>query len=805
MSFATMTALVCCGAVAFANGLPAQAVSPVITIDGGGGGPVFCGFGGLSAGASSRLLFDYPEPERSQILDYLFKPNYGAALQILKVEIGGDSDSTCGSEASHMRTAGDLDGRRGYEWWLMKEAKARNPDIKLWGLEWAAPGWFHGGFWSADNITYLLAWLRLAKKQGLRIDYMGGWNESGANPAWYQKWRKALAEQYPNIQIVGADDGGHSWNSVKEMATNSVLRDAVDVIGVHDPNGARTGYEHCAVPGFARRLNKTIWDSELSSQGHDVGAIPLARGLNRQYIEGKMTANVVWSLISAWYSDFPLADTGLMLADRPWSGYYRVGKSIWVQAHTTQFTRPGWRYIDSACGYLSNRTSYVTLASPQGDNFTTVLETVDAPEAQAVQFKLAGFSSRPVHMWATDLSSDDPKDYFVHLQTIEHPGDGFSVTLKPRHVYTLSTTTGQGKGSARPKAGSGEQQRLPYKEDFESYKKPGRLASYFSDVEGGFETAACKGGREGLCYRQAVPNPPLTWGHRALMPPTTLMGDPRWWGDYQVAMDALLEGEGYVELLARVSSWRGTSVAGYHLQFNNKGEWKLYSEDLEHKDVTLASGIADFEIGQWHRLALHLEGKQIEVLFDGRLMATVTDERHVSGQIGMRAGPWQQAEFDNIQVTATGPWPHFIPHDEMKITATSSHAANYFGYTFNAANAIDDRPETAWSAEWNPPASSPQAITVDLGRLRTVSGLAFQPGLNQGDANRKGEYRIYASRDGKEFNPITQGPWPNSTATMLTLWPARKSRYIRLEAALKSHRQPIVGELNIVGGGDSGQ
>jgi len=49
----------------------------------------FEGIGGLSAGASSRLLFDYPEPQRSDILDLLFKPFEGASLDILKIEIGG--------------------------------------------------------------------------------------------------------------------------------------------------------------------------------------------------------------------------------------------------------------------------------------------------------------------------------------------------------------------------------------------------------------------------------------------------------------------------------------------------------------------------------------------------------------------------------------------------------------------------------------------------------------------------------------------------------------------------------------------
>ena len=33
-------------------------------------------------------------PQRSQILDYLFKPKFGASLHLLKVEIGGDGQST---------------------------------------------------------------------------------------------------------------------------------------------------------------------------------------------------------------------------------------------------------------------------------------------------------------------------------------------------------------------------------------------------------------------------------------------------------------------------------------------------------------------------------------------------------------------------------------------------------------------------------------------------------------------------------------------------------------------------------------
>ena len=86
-----------------------------LVVDPRAAGLLFDGHGGLSAGASSRLLYDYSEPARSQILDYLFRPNFGASLHVCKVEIGGDTQSTDGTEPSHMHARDDLNCERGYE------------------------------------------------------------------------------------------------------------------------------------------------------------------------------------------------------------------------------------------------------------------------------------------------------------------------------------------------------------------------------------------------------------------------------------------------------------------------------------------------------------------------------------------------------------------------------------------------------------------------------------------------------------------------------------------------------------------
>jgi Glycosyl hydrolase family 59 len=90
-------------------GETAQRVSTQVHVETAESGEVYGGVGAISGGGgNSRLLIDYPPAQRDRILDYLFKPGYGAALQILKLEIGGDANSTDGSEPSIEHTRGTV-------------------------------------------------------------------------------------------------------------------------------------------------------------------------------------------------------------------------------------------------------------------------------------------------------------------------------------------------------------------------------------------------------------------------------------------------------------------------------------------------------------------------------------------------------------------------------------------------------------------------------------------------------------------------------------------------------------------------
>jgi O-glycosyl hydrolase len=640
---------------------PPAVAATAVTIDGTSAGRTFDGVGAISGGGgNSRLLIDYPEPQRGQILDYLFRPGYGAAMQIMKVEVGGDTNSTSGAEPSHRHTAADLNCNRGYEWWLMEQAKARNPGLKLYGLAWGAPGWIgNGTFFSTDMINYYLSWLDCAKNgHGLTIDYLGGWNERGYDKAWYESLRSSLdSHGYAQVQVV-ADDT--SFAPADEVVHDPAFAAAVDVLGSHYVCGYRGPQTTCPSSTNAVASGKKVWASENGSDDYNAGAVALARGLNRGYLDGRMTAYLNWPVIAAITPNIPFPTMGVALAAQPWSGSYSIGRNAWVMAQTTQFTAPGWRYLDGASGFLGgNRAngSYVTLRSPTTGDYSTVIETMDATAAQTFSATVTGgLATSTVHVRSTNVNSANAADYFAPGADITPSGGGFTVTLQPGRVYTLSTTTGQGRGTAASPAAHGL--ALPYRDGYDGYAV-GAEARYLADMQGAFEVVGCGGGRAGECVRQMSPRAPITWDD--LSDPYALLGDLGW-SNYAVSSDVLLEQAGYVEIVGRASTQHAFGPAGldaYYLRVSNTGAWSLFRNNVNNTSTVLRSGtVAALGTNSWHHLALTFSGVDLTAQIDGATVAALSDLTWSVGQVGIGTSQAGTAQFDNLDVTAVaGPPP----------------------------------------------------------------------------------------------------------------------------------------------------
>ena len=115
-----------------------------------------------------------------------------------------------------------------------------------------------------------------------------------------------------------------------------------------------------------------------------------------------MTCTIVWTLIGSYYSGFPFFSSGLMDAAQPWTGSYNLRSPIWMAAHTTQFTRPGWIYlpVGQGSGKLTHGGSYVTMREPEsGDgvaaNWAMVIEKMSAYHSSCVRPSLGWYDTAP--------------------------------------------------------------------------------------------------------------------------------------------------------------------------------------------------------------------------------------------------------------------------------------------------------------------------------------------------------------------------------------------------------------------------
>lgn len=780
-----------------------------ITIDGQDTGRNFDGIGALSAGASSRLLIDYPEPQRSEILDFLFKPNFGAALQINKVEIGGDMNSTDGSEPSHMRTATDENYQRGYEWWLMAESKKRNPTVKLSGLEWGAPNWINPAknhVWTRQNIDYILKWVRHAKSDyGLNINYLGGWNERGHDVEWYKQFRQALNDAgYSQLKVVG--DDSFDWKIAEDIQKDPAFAASFDIIGMHYPGAEPKNKEHwktCLDTG------KAISGAEIGSQTYHGGAKGLARLYNQGYIGSRMSSFINWSTIWAVLAGMPYSGDGLMLADEPWSAHYVVGLSIWATAHTTQFTQIGWQYLDHACACIDGTSangSVVALRSPDRRDFSVIVETIDARQPRTATFSITGgLPTGPLHVWKTKMGSRADADWFIQQPDITPAAGQFSLTLDPSCLYTISTLASAHKGITTPPPSS--MLPLPYKEDFQSYEI-GRTPKYLSDQHGTFEVASAGGGRSGKCLRQMVNVKPVHWNSDA--DPGTIVGDPRWW-NYTVSADALLEQPGYVELVGRMMGTKEQNViTGYHLRLDERGHWSLrvvydpkVKTDPAQKELTSGELPNAAGAGKWHTLSLSFLGTRITAAIDHQPVGqSVEDTAFSRGLVGLVTSRWNTSAFMNLEVIPNGVQPEAskaggLLQEGARIIGCDSEADEYA-----ASCAIDGSADTFWHTVWQPKqAPFPHFLAIDLGKSRTFRGLCILPRPDL-DTCRMADCEVYVSETPGQWGvPVATVKLEDTGASQPIVFKAPASgRYLKLETK-SSHKQSpntAIAELEIL-------
>jgi galactosylceramidase len=379
----------------------------------------------------------------------------------------------------------------------------------------------------------------------------------------------------------------------------------------------------------------------------------VVEAFNNNFIESGVTRIVNWFLEASTYSIEPFPEKpAILVAREPWGGYYYVRPVLWGYAHYGQFCQAGWEYLNGACGKLQAGGTYVTLKSP-GNDYSIIAETKKAKANQKITFTVSGgLSTGKLCVWRSNA-----QEQFVKLDDITPVNGTFDITLEPQSIYSISTTTGQQKGSYTDIPAS-KPFPFPYYETFDEYKNAkiwGYLPHYTADIAGGFEIAD-RPDKKGKCLSQVITAGAQSWAPEWM--PYTILGDPEW-KDYEVSADVCRDKDGWVGIMGRVTntgSGYGCKVSGYYMTLSADGTCSLYLSKQDEKvemGTLLATGKSlQTASNQWHNLMLRFSGSVIKGFVDNNQILTATDTTFLAGMIGLVAGSKDKtsnaALFDNL-------------------------------------------------------------------------------------------------------------------------------------------------------------
>ncbi len=636
---------------------PAIGAPTIVNVDGNGPSRAFYGIGLVNSSGTSKLLQDYPADQQSDILDLLFKPKFGASLQLVKNEIGADSNSSSGTEPSHWRNPSDTPAARGVNFWIARQAKARNPAMQFAALRWATPAWVKD---DAAKSKYLTSFLDLMSANGTPVDFIGpGINEDDytAPLGTFIKntFKPALDAGGYTSKIVIADDVKKLWGPAPAVNEDPALKAAIFALSAHYTDTSSEAAKSSGIPLFNAESDTGMMDWTRG--------IWVARRIATALSTGKQSMWLFQPALDCVYENIRFQRKGILTANAPWSGHYEVHPDVWLTAQFTQFTDVGWRILDTGSGASDGNNAYVTFKDPRSGAYSIVIVNGGSRDA-AYTFNTANVSDAALHVWTTDEQAQ-----FVQKPSITPRQRTFNVTVPARSVYSLTTTEGQQKGQPARAIPAPKHLALPYTDDFSTGYVDGDQPRYFHDQNGAFEIVDDSAG--GRVLKQVITTLPSGWWKGNNQPPFTVMGGLEF-ANYSVGTDVKIpDASASAGVAARVSQidpmgTARTQPEGYLLWLDGSGRWVLQRSTDATVTVLSSGALAGYDNSRWYHLKLVVNGQTIAGHIDGAQLASVTDDTFSSGNIALVTdttdkNAWPNVLFKNLRIEATDPaTPAFV-------------------------------------------------------------------------------------------------------------------------------------------------
>lgn len=463
------------------------------------------GFGLLSCNNTSRLLMDYKweHPQvYQQVLQHLFGGQH-PLMRMLKVELGSDSNTSCGTEPAPQRAADEpANVARGMGFQLIADAKKIQPDLKTCMLRWAEPGFLRPSWRQVKSDdpdekvpteafeamyqyykqTVIAAW----QAYGYLFDYIDPDRNETKHPMYrYLKWfaNRLKTDQadfpegfpvadYHAIKLITSDQN-YGTDMGTALLNDPELQAVIPAVGYHynTDDGPDKPFTK-----IADQLHKEVWYSEgiapvtfgtLRTQdttgigiGGPMSALDVANRLVKSYARSRRSLYVFQPAIGGLYPGAKYPGKQLLEMDTPWSGYFQQDTvALAVMHHFTDFAVTGWRYQTAAKNwrYVPSATvsevagtenltqafgaaSAMTLVAPDEADYTVVLiNDTSAPQTYQIAVKNLAAATKPLHVWQTWADKAGKIHDREKTTTLTPVNGNVTVTIEPRAIISATT------------------------------------------------------------------------------------------------------------------------------------------------------------------------------------------------------------------------------------------------------------------------------------------------------------------------------------------------------------------------------
>jgi len=414
------------------------------------------GFGASGAFQMANNLMNFPEPQRSEVLDILFSQTKGAGLSIVR-NIVGDGGTVGGASPT-------IEPQEGvWNWevdkdqiWLMKEAEKRGC-TRFMSTVWSPPAWMKdnnnvvGGHLRPDKYLafaeYLSMYIRGYKEHhGIEIYAISLANEPDVTVRYsscywtgkeFHDFLRFLIPVFERDKITAKVIVGEhtSWNEslVLESLADSLTAARVDIVGVHAYHTA----DKDPFPPISQRSGtlvqtliqkKKIWQTEVSNLGRNYpemrDGLYWAKVMYTHVAENSANAWLYW-----WAIASPNSGQGMAHLDSR-NKTYTIDKRLYTMGNFSRFVHPGYFRVATNSELMPGVMVSAFKSEPEKKLVVVVIN--ENVVARKLELNLAGVDATAASPCRTSATEN-----LVSLPEVKIAENILKVTLAPGSVTTF--------------------------------------------------------------------------------------------------------------------------------------------------------------------------------------------------------------------------------------------------------------------------------------------------------------------------------------------------------------------------------